>query len=105
MNTKLKFVLAGAVALGSLGAWANSASAMPKGLDPGVATAADLQHGVQDARWVCGPWGCHWAPYWGPYWGWGWHRGDLSTSVQAAKDGWEQALSAISLDVLSAPRA
>ncbi|HKH80029.1 MAG TPA: hypothetical protein VKA03_00170 [Methylovirgula sp.] len=78
MNTKLKLVVAGAVALASLGAFADSASAMAQGLDPGVATSADLQQGVQDARWVCGPWGCRWAPYWGPYWGprwgWGWHR-------------------------------
>lgn len=75
--TKLKLVLAGAIALGSLGVLSNSASAMPQGIDPGIATSADL-HGVQDARWICNPWGCHWVPFWGPYWGprwgWGWHH-------------------------------
>jgi hypothetical protein len=91
---KLKFVLAGAVALGGLCALGDSASAMPQGLDPGIATSADLQHGIQDARWVCGYWGgCRWVPWgyywgrpwgpyrgaywgghWGPRWGWGWRR-------------------------------
>ena len=78
MRSKLRLVLVGAVALGSMGALADSASAMPARLDPAIATSADLQHAVQDARWICGPWGCRWAPYWGwgpgPYWGWGWHR-------------------------------
>jgi hypothetical protein len=75
MNTKLKFVLASAVALGSFVVLADSSVAVPKGLDPAVATSTDLYHGIQDARWVCGPWGCRWAdPYWRCCGDWGWHR-------------------------------
>jgi len=58
------------------------ASAIPaNGLTPAASHLAD---GIQDVRWVCGPYRCWWAPgpYWayggpGPYWrrGWGWrHR-------------------------------
>jgi hypothetical protein len=48
------------------------ASAMPaNGLAP---AAKQITDGVQDVRWVCGPYRCWWRP--GPYWGWGggWHR-------------------------------
>jgi hypothetical protein len=61
------------------------ASAMPaNGLAP-AATAAAATNGVQDVRYVCGPYRCWWRP--GPYYGpryynyyvgprpyWYWHR-------------------------------
>jgi hypothetical protein len=57
------------------------ASAMPAS---GLAfVAKHTTDGLQEARWVCGPYRCWWrpGPYWGgPYWGppryhrWGWHR-------------------------------
>ena len=43
------------------------------GLDNTVAHQSDLQKGVQNVRYVCGPWGCRWAPY--PYWGYGYGYG------------------------------
>ena len=70
-------------ALLSTGMAVSSASAMPaNGLE---STAAQVASGIQDVRWVCGPYRCWWSP--GPYWGyargpyyWGpgpyrhWHR-------------------------------
>lgn len=62
-----------------------TASAMP--VNGQVAATAQRADGLQDVRWVCGPYRCWWrpGPYWGgPYWGppyWGphpwhrWHRG------------------------------
>jgi len=58
------------------------ASAMPaNGL---VSAANQIADGVQNVRWVCGPYRCWWRPgpywggpypYWGPrYYGWGWYR-------------------------------
>jgi hypothetical protein len=79
MKASLKYALATGLTLTGIGFAASSASALPmSGLDPAVATSADVAQGVQDVRWVCGPWGCHWAPnYWGYGWRrpWGWHGG------------------------------
>jgi hypothetical protein len=63
-----------------LGAMTVSVSAMPaNGL---TSVPAQSTSGLQEVRWVCGPYRCWWRPgpaYWGarPYWrgGWGWHRG------------------------------
>ncbi len=60
----------------------SEASALPaSGLAP---AAKQITDGVQDVRWVCGPYRCWWrpGPYYGryyygrPYWrrGWGWRR-------------------------------
>lgn len=71
MNGKIKMALVAGLALGGLGFAAQSASAAPV-LDRAVAHAGDLQHGVQNVRYVCGYWGCHWRPGYG--YGYGWHR-------------------------------
>ena len=48
---------------GAIGAGSASAASLGGGLDPAIATGSDLAPMVQDARWVCGPYGhCHWAP-------------------------------------------
>jgi hypothetical protein len=76
MNTKVKLALAASLVLGSAGLFVGSASALPmSGIDKSLATT-DVQQKVEDVRWICGPWGCHWAPgaYWGGY-GYGWHGG------------------------------
>jgi hypothetical protein len=75
MNTKVKLALAASLMLGGAGLLAGSASAMPiSGLNKAVTISADAQKSVEDVRWFCRPWGCHWVP--GPYYGgWGWHRG------------------------------
>jgi hypothetical protein len=72
---RLKYVLAGAAALGAVALASGSASAMPNGL-PSDALASN----VEQVRWVCGPYRCWWRPnlYYG-YYGWGprwryWHR-------------------------------
>jgi len=52
---------------------AGEASAMPV-VD--VVPAVQQMSGLQDVRWVCGPYRCWWqpGPYWGhPYWH-HWHR-------------------------------
>ena len=72
-----------------LGQMVGQASALPaNGL---AAPAASIKQttGVQDVRYVCGPYRCWWrpGPYWGPHYGyyaygpgpywhrpWGWHR-------------------------------
>jgi hypothetical protein len=86
MKTSLKLALATGLSIAGIGFAASSASALPmSGIDPAIATPSDVAQGVQDVRWVCGPWGCHWAPGWGYYGGWhrpwgygyrgyGWHR-------------------------------
>jgi len=73
MNGPIKLALVAGLALGGLGFATASASAMPaQGLDKAVAHSADLQSGVQNVRYVCGYWGCHWVP---GYYGWHrWHR-------------------------------
>jgi hypothetical protein len=83
MNTKLKLALAAGIALGGAGLLTGSASAMPmSGLDKAIATTVDTQSNVQEAAWICRPWGCHWVPGW-RYWGgpgygygygYGWHH-------------------------------
>jgi hypothetical protein len=84
MNMKVKLALAASIALGGASLLANTASAMPmSGLDKAVATVSVAQDNVQDAAWICRPWGCRWVPGWGyGYGGWGygygwhrWHRG------------------------------
>lgn len=93
MNRSLKLVLAAGLGLSGIGLAATSVAAMPmSGLDPAVAKPADIATGVENVRWICGPYGgCRWVPgwrYWGPhrywrpygYWGprrwgyYGWHR-------------------------------
>lgn len=71
--------LAVAAVLG-LGAMGVSASAMP--VNALTSVPQQTATGLQQVRWVCGPYRCWWRPgpaYWGPhpYWrrGWGWHRG------------------------------
>lgn len=90
MRTSLKLMIAAATGFGGTSLAAQPVSAMPmSGLDPALATASDEAKNVENARWICGPWGCRWVPGWrpwwgpGPYWGsrgrygWGygpWHR-------------------------------
>jgi hypothetical protein len=63
--------------LGSSMAIGEASAAMPVN---GLAPAKQIANGVQDVRYVCGPYRCWWrpGPYWGHrYWGygrWGWHR-------------------------------
>jgi hypothetical protein len=86
-----KLVLAAGMGLGALGLGGKSAPAMPmSGLDPALATPADLTKNVEPVRWVCGPYRCHrvhgwhrrywWGPGYGfygpgPWWryGYGYH--------------------------------
>lgn len=79
MNTKVKLALAASLAMASTSLLVGSASAAPmSGIDRSLVTTSDVQKGVEEVRWFCRPWGCHWAPgpYWGGYYGgWGWHRG------------------------------
>jgi hypothetical protein len=72
---RLKYVLAGAAALGAVALASGSASAMPNGLSWNA-----LASNVEQVRWVCGPYRCWWRPnYYYGYYGWGprwryWHR-------------------------------
>ena len=72
---RLKYVLAGAAALGAVALASGSASAMPNGLSSNA-----LASNVEQVRWVCGPYRCGWRPnYYYGYYGWGprwryWHR-------------------------------
>ncbi len=79
MNTKVKLALAASLALASTGLLIGSASAAPmSGIGKALVTTSEVQKGVEDVRWFCRPWGCHWVPgpYWGgPYWGGSWYRG------------------------------
>ena len=88
MPRSVRIVLASGLFLAAAAFFPLKASAAPM-LDPGVARAADTAPaGVENARWVCGPWRCWWRPnyYYAPYyyrpwgyyhrpWGYGWHRG------------------------------
>lgn len=76
----LRIAAVAVAALLSSSMFINKASAMPAN---GLAfVAKQTTDGLQEARWVCGPYRCWWrpGPYWGgPYWGpryhrWGWHR-------------------------------
>ncbi len=72
MNTKVKLALAASLMLGCAGLLAGSASAMPiSGLNKAVTASANAQK-VDDVRWVCRPWGCHWFPGYGYGYGGGW---------------------------------
>ncbi len=73
----LKTALAATVLLGT-GMAALPASALPMdAVAPVIATSRDLANNIQDVRWVCGPYRCHWAPNYdygygpGPRWGGG----------------------------------
>lgn len=69
--TCLKSVLAATiVSVGMIG----GAAAMPAA---NLGATAQLSSGLQDARWVCGPYRCRWRPNYYDYYGprWGWHRG------------------------------
>ena len=64
---RLKYVLAGAAALGAVALASGSASAMPNGLSSDA-----LAPNVEQVRWVCGPYRCWWRPnYYYGYYGWG----------------------------------
>jgi hypothetical protein len=66
----------GATAL-ALPASTTSTAAMPlAGLDDGVVRDGQTA-GIDQVRWVCGPYRCHWAPnyYYGYGPGWGYRRG------------------------------
>lgn len=60
-----KLALAGLAALGGVALMAPAASAMPNGM-PAAATQAS---GVENVRWVCGPYRCWWQPprFYRPY--------------------------------------
>ncbi len=63
MNRTIKMALVAGLGLAGLGFAAETASAAPMtGLDNAVAHQSDLQKGVQNVRYFCGPWGCRWAP-------------------------------------------
>jgi hypothetical protein len=76
----LRIAAVAVAAVLGLGAMSINASAMPvNGLTSVPAQSASS--GLQEVRWVCGPYRCWWRPgpaYWGPrpYWhrGWGWRR-------------------------------
>jgi hypothetical protein len=80
--TNVKSVLA-AAAIVSAAMIAPAAAAPAANLATTAQTRAVVQPGVQDVRWVCGPYRCWWRPgpvWWGPRpWGWrggwGWRRG------------------------------
>ena len=68
MNFPMKTLLAAALFAGVAGVSAQSAQAMPLGLDPAVVTNADTLQ-AENVRWVCGIYRCRWAPNyyrWGP---------------------------------------
>jgi hypothetical protein len=72
--TRLTTVLASAAVLSA--AMIGSAAAMPAAP---LASAAQTQSGIQQARWVCGPYRCWWRPNYYGYYGprpyhYGWHR-------------------------------
>lgn len=87
---KLKAFLVGLAALGGVAFTSGSVSAMPNGI-PHPDQIAGQTANIQQARWVCNPWGrCFWRPNWygaygyygprriygpGPYWRWHrWHH-------------------------------
>jgi hypothetical protein len=73
MNISLKLILIAGIGLGGLGEAASSGLALPRsGLDPALAPAADAAKGVENIRWICGPYGgCRWVPGWRRYGWWG----------------------------------
>ena len=65
MTSTLKSTLAaalgfGALTLGALTLSAPAASAMPMGFAPAVPGLLGAQ--IDNVRWVCGPYRCHWRP-------------------------------------------
>lgn len=67
MNGKIKMALVAGLALGTLGLAAQSASALPLQRINGAVVHTS---GLQQVRYVCGYWGCHWRPGYA----YGWHR-------------------------------
>ena len=65
---RLKYVLAGAAALGAVAFASGSASAMPNGLS---SDALSSNANVEQVRWVCGPYRCGSRPNYYGYYGWG----------------------------------
>ena len=64
-----KLLISSALILG-----APAAQALPLGLDPAIATGADVGLKADNIRWVCGPYRCRWVPNYGIYGprpGWG----------------------------------
>ncbi len=61
----------------SLPAASTAAAAMPlAGIDPAVVRDGQAGAQIEQARWVCGPYRCHWAPWgYGPYYGYGYGPG------------------------------
>ena len=64
MTSTVKSTLAaalafGAVTLGALTLGAPAASAMPMGFAP---TVQGMGAQIDNVRWVCGPYRCHWRP-------------------------------------------
>ena len=57
MTIALKSAVAAALALGALALTAPAASALPRGAAPALPAL-----NVETARWVCGPYRCHWVP-------------------------------------------
>lgn len=65
-------------ALTALPVLSGAAQAMPLAGQPAILSDAGPAAQIDQVRWVCGPYRCHWAPnyYYGyrrPYWGYG-HR-------------------------------
>jgi hypothetical protein len=72
MSKSLKLVLAADIGFSALGLGGKPASAMPmSGLDPALATTADLTKNLQPIRWYCGPYRCQWGPGWHRRYWWG----------------------------------
>lgn len=82
---KFQSAIVGLVVLGGAALAGSAATAMPIAPIPGANNAS----GVEQVRWVCGPYRCWWRPnyygaygfyggprYYGPRWGYhrGWHR-------------------------------
>ena len=63
---RLKYVLAGAAALGAVAFASGSASAMPNGLSSDA-----LSSNANVEQVLCGPYRCWWRPNYYGYYGWG----------------------------------
>jgi hypothetical protein len=66
---------------GAILTFAPRANAMINTMPAGLTKSADQVGQVEQARWVCGLFGCHWRPnyygyygYYGHRPGWRWHR-------------------------------
>jgi hypothetical protein len=81
-----KGAVVAALALGSLAVQSVGASAMPMvDVNPAIVAHSEAASGVQQTRWVCGPYRCFWRPNyygygfygrpWGSRGGYGWNRG------------------------------